>query len=229
MTKTTQEIFDFDLPAAMSGGDFIISDNNREAIEWLAKHSEWSVPAFIIYGAPACGKSHVCQIWQELTGAVKVTANNLDSEAWLENLQPNGFYVIDDLDLILAGAEMRQKSVFHLYNFLFNEGGRVLVTSTVAPKDIDLALADLQSRLRGAPAVAIGEPDDGTLHALFVKMFDDRQVNIKPEVIDFITPRIERSYKAVRDTVTDLDGLSLKGKRAITIPLVREWLAAKKS
>ena len=147
----------------------------------------------------------------------------------LENLQSNGFYVIDDLDLILAGAEMRQKSVFHLYNFLFNEGGRVLVTSTVAPKDIDLALADLQSRLRGAPAVAIGEPDDGTLHALFAKMFDDRQVNIKSEVIDFITPRIERSYKAVRDTVTDLDGLSLKGKRAITIPLVREWLAAKKS
>ena len=43
-----------------------------------------------------------------------------------------------------------------------------------------LGLPDLASRLRAAPAVAIGPPDDALLGALLVKLFADRQL-VVPE------------------------------------------------
>lgn len=222
---SNQSVFDFNLPAAMGGQDFIVSDSNREAVEWLGNASNWPVPALIIYGAPSSGKSHLCQIWQEIHHATPITDDLLQDETKIADiLKPNAFYFVDDVDQAIAMGKAVQNGLFHLYNFLFNEGGRVLMTSAQAPKELSIDVADLSSRLLGAPAVEIKDPDDQTLQALFIKLFDDRQILIKPDVVKFLLPRIERSYEAIRATVEGLDSLSLQGKRPITVPLVREWL-----
>lgn len=222
---SNQSVFDFNLPAAMGGQDFIISNSNREAVEWLGNASNWPVPALVIYGAPSSGKSHLCQIWQEIHYATAITIDLLQDEMKMAGtLKPNGFYFVDDVDQIISAGKPLQSALFHLYNFLFNEGGRVLMTSPQAPKDLTIDIADLSSRLLAALAVEIKDPDDQTLQALLLKLFDDRQILIKPEVVKFLLPRIERSYEAIRATVEGLDSLSLQGKRPITVPLVRQWL-----
>lgn len=224
--KNNQAVFDFNLPVAMGGEDFIISPSNRDAVEWLGNAQNWPSPALVIYGAASSGKSHLCHIWRELHQATEISGEMLQDEAQMADcLTPEGFYVIDDVDQVVAMGSAHQKGLFHLYNFLFNQGGRVLLTASKAPKEINIALADLSSRILAAPAVEIKDPDDQTLQALLLKLFDDRQILIKPEVLKFLLPRLERSYQAIRTTVEGLDGFSLQGKRPITIPLIREWLA----
>lgn len=219
-----QSVFDFNIPMAMGGEDFIISPSNREAVEWMANQENWPVPVLIVYGPTASGKSHLCHIWQETHQAKEVSANILGNEEKIvELVKPQDMYFIDDIDQILTKHPAYQKNLFHLYNLLFNQGGRLLLTSKVSPKEISIDLPDLSSRLLGAPAVEIKDPDDATLQALLLKLFDDRQILIKPDVIKFLLPRMGRSYEEMRHTVKGLDALSLKGKRPITVPLIRQW------
>ena len=83
-------------------------------------------------------------------------------------------------------------------------------------------LADLRSRINAAPAVAIGSPDDELLEAVLVKHFNDRQLRVGTDVVDYAVKRMERSFGAVRDLVERLDHHSLTTRREITVPLVRQ-------
>jgi chromosomal replication initiation ATPase DnaA len=73
---------------------------------------------------------------------------------------------------------------------------------------------DLASRLRKLPLVTISEPDDALIRTLLVKLFIDRQLVVDTALVEYLTPRIERSFAGVRRTVELLDRETLaRGKR----------------
>ena len=74
------------------------------------------------------------------------------------------------------------------------------------------------------PAVAIGAPDDGLLGAVISKLFRDRQLQVGPEVVDYLLARMERSLGAAQSTVAALDRAALAGRRPITVALARAVL-----
>jgi chromosomal replication initiation ATPase DnaA len=104
-------------------------------------------------------------------------------------------------------------------------GSSLLITMRSAPGQIEFGLADLASRLRAAPAVAIAPPDDTLLAEVLVKLFADRQLQIEPEMLTYILPRMERSFAAARDIADRVDRLALAEKKAISIPLLRRVLS----
>ncbi|MGI9498771.1 MAG: HdaA/DnaA family protein, partial [Geminicoccaceae bacterium] len=119
-------------------------------------------------------------------------------------------------------------ALLQLYNRLREDGGHLLLTARRPVAQWPIALADLRSRLAAAPAAAIGAPDDGLLAALFVKLFDDRQLNVPEPVIRFLITHMERSFAAAHRLVDVLDHLSLARQRPITVPLARmalDWPA----
>ena len=77
----------------------------------------------------------------------------------------------------------------------------------------------------GAPACAIGQPDDMVIKGVLVKLFSDRQLSIDAAVIDFMVPRIERSLDTAQDLVARIDRTALARRRKITLPFVRGILA----
>ena len=79
-----------------------------------------------------------------------------------------------------------------------NEAGphQAAISARRPPARWPIALPDLASRLRAAPAAAIGPPDDALLAAVLVKHFADRQVRVAPGVIGFAVRRMERSFAA---------------------------------
>ncbi len=220
-----QKIFDFDLPAAMRSQDFIVSEVNRTIIGWFNQVEDWSTPACVIKGEAFSGKSHLCRIWQELYQAIPLAVKDLSDEHVIENLEPGGFYFIDDVDVVLTENPALQSHLFHIYNFLFNQDGRLLLTMTNPWHDIPVSLPDLKSRLLALPLLEIKKPSDSVVEMMLVKLFNDRQIILTPQVIKFLIPRLERSYKGLHEAVHQIDALSLKGKRPITIPLVKKWLA----
>ena len=131
--------------------------------------------------------------------------------------------VLDDAeDCVLEGLE---EPLLHLYNTVAETGRTMLLVSERPPSRWTMGLADLASRLRAAPAVGIGQPDDALMAAIIVKLFADRQIRLDDGVLSFIVPRIERTFAAAQDLVDAVDAASMARKRAITVPLVRQVMA----
>jgi chromosomal replication initiation ATPase DnaA len=74
--------------------------------------------------------------------------------------------------------------------------------------------------------VRIAAPDDAMREAVLVKLFADRQLDIAPDVIAYLLPRMDRSFEAMRRLVARADSESLAHGRAVTVPLVKELLGS---
>ena len=190
---------------------------NRAALAWLERWPAWPAPALVLHGPPGCGKSHLARIW-----AARVGASRLDPAALPaadEALSPRA--VLDPAEPVADEIALLQ-----LYNRLAERGGHLLLTARRPVAAWTIGLADLASRLRAAPAVAIGPPDDGLLAALLVKLFDDRQLMVSEDVIGYLIRHMERSFAAARAVVEALDAHALQRQRPVTVALARSVLEA---
>jgi chromosomal replication initiation ATPase DnaA len=115
-------------------------------------------------------------------------------------------------------------ALLQLYNRLREHGGHLLLTARRPVAAWSIRLPDLASRLRAAPAVAIGAPDDALLAALLVKLFGDRQLAVPEDVIGYLIRHMERSFAAARAVVEALDRRALQDQRPVTVALVRAVL-----
>lgn len=216
MSSTGQIPFDFGHRPSSSGEDFLIAPSNRDAVAWIDKYPDWPAPALVVYGPPGCGKSHLTHVFRAASGAAEISPAQAGAAASLEAAGAAGAAVIDD-----AEAGLDQEGLLHLYNFLAEQSGHLLLTSQRPPARWNLDLADLRSRLNAAPAVEIGRPEDGLISAVLVKLFSDRQLRVEPAVVDYMVARMERSLDAARRLVAAIDGVALAEKRDITVPLIR--------
>jgi chromosomal replication initiation ATPase DnaA len=114
--------------------------------------------------------------------------------------------------------------MFHLHNHLRNTGGTLLMTAQSAPTRWNIALPDLASRMQATTITQIDNPDDALLSALIMKLFADRQIMPKPALVQYLTPRIERSVAAAADIVARLDEAALANGRKINQALAAELL-----
>ena len=204
--------------------DFLISDANREAVRWVENWQQWPAPALIAYGPAGCGKTHMVSWLCARTAAMQVPLGAL-AEADPQSLAAGcSLCVVEDADRL--SGEATERGLLHLYNSIAAAGARLLLTARLPPKAWPVKLADLRSRLQAAPTTAILAPDDGLLGALLIKLFSDHQLAIDDEVVSYLLPRIERSFAALPPLVERLDRASLTAGRRLTVPFVRQILAA---
>jgi DnaA regulatory inactivator Hda len=208
---------EFEYRASQSGDDFIVGNANVEAVQWLDKWPDWHAPFLVIYGESGCGKSHLCEVFKEATGAQDITLQ-LDP---YEAMGKTDVAVIDDVDDLLETSE---QELFHLYNFAKENQKTVLLTAHKPCSQWQIKLADLKSRMGAIPVVGIAQPDEQLIEMLFAKLFHDRQLRVDREVLSYLLMRCERSFKAANDLVRAIDRFALAEKRKITIPLVRDVL-----
>jgi chromosomal replication initiation ATPase DnaA len=213
-----QLLFPFGHRPASDLEDFMPAPCNRDALAWLERWPGWPACALVLYGPAGCGKSHLARIWAKRAGAL-----------WIDQPLPAGgrpdavrAFVLED---VLAADRLADEvGLLQFYNWLVEERGHILLTARRPVAEWPIGLPDLASRLRAAPAVAIGPPDEALLGALLVKLFDDRQLVVAEDVIRYMLAHMERSFAAAHTLVEALDARSLEQHRAITIPLVRAVL-----
>ena len=88
-----------------------------------------------------------------------------------------------------------------------------------------ITLPDLRSRLRAVMAQPIHLADDQLLSEVLMKLAADRQMILTAEIVQFIISRTERSFEAVKRTLTELDGYAMSKHKAVTLHLVRQFFA----
>lgn len=199
--------------------DFLVSSSNREAVSLIDRWPDWPSWAALLHGPEGSGKSHLAEVWQQRSGARRFAARDLD-DAGVAALEATGTLLVEDIDQGRADDRV----LFHLLNVARERRGSILLTARLAPGEIDVALPDLRSRLRALPAIGIAAPDDALLGAVLVKLFADRQLQVDPQVVGYVLPRIERSMAALVGLVDSLDRAALARRRRVTRQLVFEVL-----
>ena len=127
---------------------------------------------------------------------------------------------VEDLDC----GTIDEKALFHLFNHARTGRTYLLVTLKCEPGDLEIALPDLRSRLRAMPSVRIERPDEALLHVLLVKLFADRQLNIEPSVIKYLSTHMERSAEVAVRAVAEIDRIALATHRKATPALAGQAL-----
>lgn len=208
----------FEFRAATGREDFLVTPANEDAVAWIDKWPDWPMRSLLLVGPVGAGKTHLAHVWQTRTDARIIEAEELD-RLNIEEISALAGYplVIEN-----AGRGLAEEALFHLFNLVQEKGGSLLMTTATVPSAWNVALKDLSSRLGTIPVARIHEPDDALFAALVVKLFSDRQLAVTPDVVQYITQRLERSFAEARRFVRLLDKSALAKKRKITISLLRE-------
>ena len=201
--------------------DFLTGSSNGTALAMIERWPDWPDRALALTGPEGSGKSHLAAIWAEKSGARRIAARAL-GETDLLGALATGALVVED-----AADELDERALFHLLNLVREEDEFLLMTAPASPAHWRVALADLASRLRAVPVVALSAPDDALLRALLVKLFADRQLAVDESLIGYLATRIERSFAAARETVALIDREALRQQRPVTRALAAETLKLK--
>ncbi len=203
------------LPTAYRADNFLASASNRDALAWIDCWPDWGhAKALLLSGPSGSGKTHLGHIWAGRASATIIPASALN--IW----QPAaGNWLVEDIESTPQATDL-----LHLYNYVREQGGTLLLTAKTPAAQLPFTLPDLTSRLLALPSAHLDEPDDEILAGAIRKQFTDRQMKIDPEVIAYLIPRIERSFAAAQILVGQLDRLSLAEGKNITIPFVKKTL-----
>lgn len=216
----TQFAIDFKLPTSYSPADFALSDANRLAYDWVMRWPGWDSPTMAISGPPACGKTHLASIWAQKAGAAILPPSAVTGA-------PAELFAESDA-LAIDGdwpETPDETALFHLLNYVRNEGKSLLLTHREPPARWPVALPDLASRLKALPHVAILPADDELLRILIMKQCADRQLSISPDIVAYILKHADRSAQAASSLIARLDSASLQQGRTITLPFVSKILS----
>ena len=199
--------------------NFVVSGSNEQAYAMIELWPNWPDPMLLILGPPGAGKSHLGAIWASTAKASIQAAASL-AAANIEELATAGPLLLEDADAIGE----REAQLFHLVNLMRERGTALLITAKTPPDAWGLRTADLVSRLRLAPTVAIGPPDDALMRAVLVKLLIDRQLVIDTSVVGYIALRLERSLDAARSFIDALDREALARQRRISRAIAADVL-----
>ncbi|MGE4325544.1 MAG: DnaA/Hda family protein [Pseudodonghicola sp.] len=217
------EQLSFDLPIrqALGRDDFFVSPANALAVVMVESPTPWPGGRLVLSGPEGSGKTHLTHVWASRAGARIVSARELREEDVPDLAQ--GPAAIEDVPEIAQDMEA-QKALFHLYNLMLSDGQPLLLTGRRDPTLWGLSLPDLQSRMQSAQHIGLTPPDDALLAAVLTKLFADRQLAPKPDVIPYLVQRLDRTFAAAAEMVERMDRAALAEGRTLTRALAARLL-----
>ena len=175
--------------------EFLVSDSNVRAVQQLERWATWPVMAALLVGPRKSGRSLLARIFAAKSGG----------------------HIFDDAD------RAAEADVFHAWNLAQQERRPLLMVAETALPDWHVKLPDLRSRLAASPLLEIGPPDDALIPQLIERAFERHLLHAKPDVVSWLSRRIERSHIAILRVA---DVLETEAEQRLTIPMVRQVLGA---
>lgn len=211
-----QLIFDWPTGVALGPEDFFVSTANAQAFAMIEAPDTWPEGKLCLVGPAGAGKSHLARVFAAAQDGVIIPAADIASGP-----PPDRAVVVEDMETL---PEPAFEAMFHLHNNLRNAALPLLLTARTPPSRWPIALPDLASRMQATTPVRIDDPDDALLRAVLMKLFSDRQIAPPTTVLDYLAPRIERSFDAAARIVAALDESALRSKKPISRAMARAVL-----
>ena len=132
---------------------------------------------------------------------------------------------LDSLEVV-AGDAGWNAALFRLYTLMQDLRGRLVVASRAAPASIAFRLPDLRSRLLAADSWQLQElDDDDQVRALQLRA-ERRGLTLADDAALFLVHRLPRDMHSLCRVLDQLDEASLVAQRRLTMPFLRQALAA---
>jgi len=210
--------------------DFIVGENRLllQQLQLLCRGE--GEPFLYIWGGEGSGRSHLlqgcCHRADDLGIAVfylpLAEPLGLTPEV-LKGLEQFDLLCLDDLQAVAGKAEWEQ-ALFHLYNRLRDGGKRLLVSADRSPAALPLRLPDLASRLSWGLSFQLQPLDEAGRLQMLIAGARRRDMHISEETAAYLLKRCPRDPHSLEQLLDRLDQASLRQKRKVTIPFVRELL-----
>ena len=188
--------------------------------------------SLFLSGPAGSGKSHLlnalCNAARENgLNAFYIALKRLPEKAaaGLEGLQRLDLVCVDDIDRIVANP-VWETALFNCFNQVRAGNGRLVVSSRLAHSSLRFGLPDLASRLAWGVRQQLRALEDEDRLRVLQQRAGRAGVELPDEVQRYLISRSQRDMASLLAALERLKEAALAAKRRITIPLVREVLAA---
>ena len=181
-----------------------------------------------LHGAADTGKSHLLQAscHRASGNALYLPLADLMTyapEQVLDGIDTLELVCIDDVHLV-AGQQHWEHALFHAFNRARQSGCAWLLAADAAPRNLDITLADLQSRLGWGGVFRLPSLDDESRIAVLQFRAERRGLTLSTDVANYIVTRAPRALSELIAVLDTLDQASLAEQRALSIPFVKQSL-----
>ena len=213
-----QKILPLKLLPSYGRHDFIVGESNLEAVKWVDNFSKSKVNGLVIIGPIASGKSHLIS-----------TLKNKYKILEAEEINKEKINILELKDLIIENIEKIENHYFflHVINVVKENKFKVLLTSRLSIKELNIRLEDLKSRLLAYSHSKILLPTDDVLRGIIIKISKDKGLLLSDTIINYILSHVDRSYSIINSFINELDKSSLMRRKKITIPFIKNLIESK--
>ena len=203
---------------------------NQPAVNLLQASVTTEHEFIYLWGGHGCGKTHLLQAVCHLVSAQRHPLAYFPlremaalSVEVLDGVEQLPLVIVDDIDAIAGRADW-ERALFHLYNRISEQGGRLIMAGAQSPAAIGILLPDLRTRLAAGLVLQLRAlPDQDKAEALRLQA-RQRGLEMPEEVAGYLLRRCSRDMTALFELLETLDHASLAAQRKLTVPFVKEVL-----
>ncbi|RJX32975.1 MAG: chromosomal replication initiator protein DnaA [Desulfarculus sp.] len=201
----------------------------------------------MIFGGSGLGKTHlVTSVGNEMLGKdpglrVHYTSSEAYSNEMIQSVRFGGIQgfrdryrqvdclIIDDIQF-LSGRERTQEEFFHTFDYLFQGGKQIILTSDKMPRDIPGLAGRLRTRFEWGLPADLQPPDEETKIAILQRKAVEKKTVLSRQVAAYLARQPESSVRVLEGylnrlmAVSQLQGVEpdLELARQVVGPLVSE-------
>ena len=192
----------------------------------------------LIYSSPGLGKTHLLQaignqimINKPNYKLIYITGERFMFD-FINSIQKNqtadfskkyrniDMLLLDDAQFF-KNKEQTQEQFFHLFNYLYQNGKQIILTSDKHPNQMSGFKERLISRFQSGLVVDIQPPDLETRIAILMNKAEHDQLEISYEVMEFMASNIQGDVRTLEGALVNLLALSSLKKEDINLSLAK--------
>jgi DnaA family protein len=166
-------------------------------------------PQFLyLWGPPGCGRTHLLTA---LGGSPGVPAYR----------GPGGLYAVDDVQQLDPAGQAR---LFALLNEVRSDPAARLAAAGDAPPARLALREDVRTRLAWGLALSLQALSEQDKADALRAQAAQRGVRLSADLVPYMLAHLPRDMRTLSAALEALDAYALQQRRALTVPLLRQWL-----
>ncbi|HXW65494.1 MAG TPA: DnaA regulatory inactivator Hda [Burkholderiaceae bacterium] len=175
-------------------------------------------PQFVhLWGASGSGRSHLLAAIARAAGS----GPEVIVQSVPDFIPERRVYVVDDVHLLDAAG---QTALFALQNQVREHGATFLVTAADLPPSQLRLREDVRTRLAWGLVFALRPIPESDQAAALLAYARARGARVDEDLVPYMLTRLPRDMRTLVSVLDALDAYALARQRALTIPLLREFL-----
>ena len=218
---------------------FVIGSSNRFAHAAAVAVAEQPAKAYnplFVYGGSGLGKTHLLHAIghyartlykgtrvryvssEEFTNEFINSIRDDKAAAFQKRYRDVDILLVDDIQF-LSGKVQTQEEFFHTFNTLHNANKQIVITSDLAPKQLQDFEDRMRSRFEWGLTTDVQPPDLETRIAILRKKSAQERLQAPPEVLEFIASKVSSNIRELEGALIRVTAFASLNRQPVDLAL----------